>query len=257
MNIRHVWIVSKYTFYEIYKTKIFLSTIFVGLLIFLFTLLATKLSYGANQKISLDISLGLISLSAKAIAIIYGINLLAKEIELRTLQIILTRSVSRPSFLIGKILGPFFILVVNVLSIFLIGILSFLFFGGKVNFLIILCLISILLESGLILSLGILFSLFMNRVLNVLIILSILFTSYFIPEILGTVYIKQQFYLEMFLKIIDYSLPQFSRLNIKDIVLYENIVEPYPIIISFTHSVSYLLLLGLFSITIFQKKDLE
>ena len=257
MNIRHVWIISKYTFYEIYKTKIFLSTIFIGLIIFLFTILATKLSYGADQKVSLDISLGLISLSARVLAVIYGINLLTKEIELRTLQIILTRSVSRTSFLMGKLFGPFLILLVNVVFIFLIGILSFLFFGGKVTFSIVLCLISILLESGLILSLGIFFSLFMNRVLTVLIILSILFASHFIPEVLGTIYIPKQSYPEMILKIIDYSIPQFSRLNIKDIVLYENIVQPYPIIISFTHSIAYLFLLGLFSINIFQKKDLE
>ncbi len=257
MNIQHIWIVSKYTFYEIYKTKIFLSTIFVGLLIFLFTVLATKLSYGAVQKVSLDISLGLISLSAKIIAIIYGTNLISKEIELRTLQMVLARSVSRASFLLGKTIGPLLILSVNVFSISLIGILSFLFFEGEITLTIVLCFISILIESGIILSLGILLSLFTNRVLAVLIILSILFTSHFIPKILDTVYIKKQPYLEMLLKITDYALPQFSRLNIKDIVLYENIIKPYPIVITFSHSISYLLLLALLSIIIFQKKDLE
>ena len=257
MNIRHILIVSKYTFYEIYKTKIFLSTVFIGLLIFSFSILATKLSYGASQKVSLDISLGLISLSTKVIAFIYSINLLAKEIELRTLQIILVRSISRSSFLMGKILGPFFILAVNVFSIFLIGILSFLFFGGTVTPMIILCLFSILTESILILFMGIFLSLFTNKVLAVLMMLSALFCSHFIPEVFETLYVKEQPYLKLILKIIDYALPQFARLNIKDIVLYESMIDPYPLAITFTHSFAYLLFLGFLSILIFQKKDLE
>ena len=257
MNIHHTFIVAKYTFYEIYKTKIFFSTIFVGLIIFLFTILATKLSYGAPQKVALDISLGLISLSAKAIAFIYSVNILTKEIEARTLHIILSRSVSRSSFLLGKIIGPLLILIVNIASISLIGILSFLFFEGQLTFSILLCLFAILLESALILCIGIFFSLFVNKVLNVLIVLSMLFSSYFIPEILGTIYIQERPLLKSFLKIVDYSLPQFARLNIKDIVLYEAIVQPYPLVISFTHSMFYLLLLVLLAIKIFRRKDLE
>ncbi|MCY4644062.1 MAG: ABC transporter permease subunit, partial [Bacteriovoracales bacterium] len=128
MNIKHITTVSKYTFHEIYKTNIFLSTIFIGFLICIVTILATKLSFGAVHKVSLDISLGLISLSVKVISLVYGINLLGKEIEQRTLHVVLSRSVSRGSFLVGKISGLGLILIVNTMAVALIGILAFIFF---------------------------------------------------------------------------------------------------------------------------------
>ena len=256
MNISHILTVSKYSFYEIYKTKIFFSTLFMGVIIFFFTLLATKLSFGSVKKVSLDISLGLISLSVIAIALSYGVNILKKEIENKTLHAVLSHSVSRSSFLVGKKVGLLAILMVNVLVISPIGLLSFIFFEGEMSTTILLAIVAILIEGGLVLSLGIFFSLFSNVTLAVLAILGILFLSYFIPEIIGTPYIPKNSLLEGFLKTVDYALPQFARLNIKDIVLYEHIVEPYPVAVTFFHSFSYILLLTSMSVIIFKKKDL-
>ena len=256
MNVKHILIVSKYTFYEIYKTKIFFTTFSIGFIIFFFTIFATKLSFGAIKKVSLDISLGLISLSVIIIALVYGVNLLRKEIENKTLHIVLSHSVSRESFLMGKKIGLFAILMANVLVISFMGLLAFTFFGGEITSMILLAIFSILLEGGLVLSLGIFFSLFSNNVLSVMAILGLLFLSYFIPEIIGTIYVQEGSVTESIFKIIDYSIPQFSRLNIKDIVLYEHMIDPYPISVTFLHSFTYILFLTVVSVVIFKKKDL-
>ena len=257
IDLKHIRTISRYTFYEIYKTQIFLTALFVGFLIFSLTVLATKLSYGSAQKVSLDISLGLISLSIEIISLIYGVGILSKEIENRTLHIILSRSVSRASFLLGKKIGLFLILTVNWAAVSVIGILSFIFFGGQMTSMVFLSLISIMITSGLILSLGTFLSLFAGRVICILVVLSVMFSSHFTPEILGSAYVQKGSLFETLLKVVDYAIPQFHRLNIKDIVLYEHMVEIYPISVSFFHSFTYIVFLSILSIMIFEKKDLK
>ena len=257
IDLKHIITVGKYTFHEIYKTKVFFTTFFIGFCILSFTILATKLSFGAIHKVSLDISLGLISLSAKIIALVYGMNLLKNEIDRGTLQVVLSRAISRESFLLGKIFGLFGILTVNITVIAFIGIFSFLLFGGKMSLTILLSLFSFLVEGALVLNLSVCFSLFMNQVLGVLTIVSIFFASYFIPEIIDTSYIGEDALLKNCLRILDIALPQFHRLNIKDIVLYEDVLEFPPILATFLHSTSYCFILIVFSAVAFQKKSLE
>ena len=239
------------------KQKYFLLPYFSGFSFSLFTTVATNLSFGAIHKVSLDISLGLISLSVKIIALVYGINLLKNEIDRRTLQVVLSRAVSRESFLLGKIIGLFGILTVNIIVIASIGIFSFLLFGGEMSQAIFLSICSFLIEGMLVLSLSVCVSLFMNQVLGIIAVVSTVFASYFIPEIVDTSYLDQEGLLKKALTALDYTLPQFHRLNIKDIVLYEGIVDFPPLLSTFLHSTTYCLLLMMISATAFSKKNLE
>ena len=182
IELRHIITIGKYTFYEIYKTKIFFVTFFLGLFILSFTIIATSLSFGAIHKVSLDISLGLISLSAKIIALVYGMNLIKNEIDRRTLQVVLSRAVSRESFLLGKVAGLFGILTINIIVIASIGIFSFLLFDGEMSQTILLSICSFLVEGVLVLSLSVCLSLFMNQVLGIISVVSIFFSPTSFPK---------------------------------------------------------------------------
>ena len=90
---------------ELARNKLlYLIAIFCVLLI-LGSLLLTTLSIGQFERIINDVSLAGIQLSGVLVAIFIGVNLVAGEIDRRTVYITLAKPVSRTQFLVGKYLG--------------------------------------------------------------------------------------------------------------------------------------------------------
>ena len=115
-----LYYVAKQTFQEIYESKVLMNVAFLGVFLFLVTYVVSEFSYGVANKVTLDIGLGALSLSATGIALFLGATLIQKEISNRTLYMIISRPVSRTHFLLGKMLGLAGILFVNVFILFFI-----------------------------------------------------------------------------------------------------------------------------------------
>jgi ABC-type transport system involved in multi-copper enzyme maturation permease subunit len=77
----------------------------VALLILFFTLAMAELSLNQERRIVLDIGLGSISLFSVVAAVFLGSSLLYKEIERKTLYVILPKPIQRYEFLLGKYFG--------------------------------------------------------------------------------------------------------------------------------------------------------
>ena len=88
-------IVAYYTFKEILKSKILLNVFFVGLGLMLVTYVATEFTFGVPERVAVDFGLGMLSLSSLAISLFLGVGLLSKEIESRTVYMIISRPVPR------------------------------------------------------------------------------------------------------------------------------------------------------------------
>ena len=167
-RLAHVALVSAHAFREIHRTRVLLASALAGLAVCLVTVLATELSYGAARKVSLDLSLGLASIAVKVAALAYGMDLVSREMERRTLQMVLSRSVSRASFLVGRSLGLFGVLAAGALVVSALGLLSFLSFGGEPTPGIALCVGALLVEAAVVMQMGVLLSLVLGRALVVL-----------------------------------------------------------------------------------------
>ena len=114
MNIDKIKIIAFYTFKEIFKSKILLNVFFAGLGLMVLTYVATEFTYGVPQRVSLDIGLGMLSISSLAISLFLGVGLLSKEIDSRTVYMVIARPVHRSSFIVGKLIGLMGIQALNV-----------------------------------------------------------------------------------------------------------------------------------------------
>ena len=255
-DVRHAALVARHAFHEIHRTRAFAGTVLAGLAICCLTVLATELSFGAVHKVSLDISLGLASVTVKVMALAYGTGLVGGEAGRGTLHAVLCRSVSRPAFLVGRSLGLLGVLVVNALALFALGLASFAFFGGRPTQGVALCVAALLLEGVLVMAMGVFLSLLVDRALAVLAVLGAYFASHLIPEVQGSVFADPSAPLGRLLGALDLALPQFHRLNLKDVVLYEGRVEPAPLAATLLHSATYVLLLGWASVAVFRRRSL-
>ncbi len=77
--------------------------------------LFAHLQPGAELKMLLDMGLGSIRFFAMLIAVFLGVRMIADEVERRTIDVLLSKPVGRSQFVIGKFLGGFLTVLVNML----------------------------------------------------------------------------------------------------------------------------------------------
>lgn len=217
--------IAKYSFLEAYKSKIMINTIFLGFALVLLSYVASELTFGVPERISLDFGLAALSLSAKGIAIFYGVSLLAKEIDSRTIYMMLSRPVSRNTFILGKILGMSGILFLNILILSIFTLAFFNFMGGKIGSMIIWCIIFSFFESVILLMIAVLFSLITNTVLSVIFTLVTFFVGYVVDSTVAVKFLEGKSALQGFVTFLKYTLPNFSKLNLRDFVIYEQSID--------------------------------
>ena len=254
----NVFIVTKFTFIEVYRSKLMVSLIFLAIGLLLVTYVASEFAYGAPAKVALDVGLGIMSLSNLIIAIFIGANLLNKEIDQRTLYMIISRPISRASFLIGKILGLSTILFLNS---FLLGCLSFFLYlyygGGHLEPLFGWTLYFSFLEAFIVLIFSVLFSLVTNTTLSVVYSICIFIVGHALNETSKIFFLKASPVFESLINFCFFVIPNFYRLNLKDFLLYQQNISFEYLISTQLYIACYLIALMTAVITIFKKRNLD
>lgn len=257
MMFRKLFTIARYTFSEFIKGKILFITVAVGLATMLMTFIATEFSYGVPEKIALDFGLGMLSLSSLAISIFMGANLLPKEIDSRTVYMVISRPVPRYVFICGKLLGLVAILAVNIILLSIMTLACATFLGGKIDSLILISIFYNFLESSLLLFVVVFFSLFSNITISIVFSILLLLSGHAIIETQDTLFVTGRPYLKTILDFYHLVLPAFYKLNLKDFVVYNQSLPTSYLVNTIVYGISYSVFLFLMIINIFNKKNLD
>ncbi|HEY2734436.1 MAG TPA: ABC transporter permease subunit [Polyangiales bacterium] len=93
------------TFREAVRDRVLNGMLGVALFVLVFSLALAEVSLDQQRRIVLDIGLASISLFSVVMAVFLGSSLLYKEIERKTLYVILPKPIRRHEFLLGKYFG--------------------------------------------------------------------------------------------------------------------------------------------------------
>jgi len=255
--LKNIFIVSKYTFVEVYKSKILLNIILLGFALILISYVASEFSHGVQARVALDFGMGSMYLVIMGISIFIGVSLLSKEVENRTAYMILSRPIKRWQFLTGKFLGMSAILFVNV---FLLGviILAFYFFlGGNVSMLMWWSLFFSLLESQIILLVVIFFSLITNVTMAVIYTICIFLLGHILGATLMINFIKDHFIWVKLLTFTKWIIPDFDKLNLKDYIIYNQSMPLNYLMGSLSYAILYIGFMLILNIIVFERKELD
>lgn len=256
LQINKVATILRYTFLDLYKSKILFNCFLLGILLLMATIIASEFTYGTPSKVAIDFGLGVTSLSTVIIAIFMGVTLVAKEIENRTVYVVLSRDISRADFILGKIFGLMGILLLNVMILFSLSMMFFVYLGGKIDSVIIFSVIFSSLEAVTCLLLVVFFSLITNSVLSVIFTAGVYIVSYTIPYGLKFSQIHYPV-ASKFLSVIEFIFPSFYNLNIKGHVLYKEFLSLEFLLKNLTIGTSYILGLLILITYIFNRKSLD
>lgn len=256
-ELKKMLIISKFTFKEVIQSKILFNIVFLGMFLFIITAVAFKFTYGAPSRIALDFGLGTLSLSAMAISLFMGISLIANEIESRTVYMILSRPVKRSSFIIGRFLGLSLVILLNIVILSSLTLSLFIYTGGEFNDLILLSIVYILFEALMVLAMVCTLSLITNKVMTVILSVTIYIIGHAIAAAKTTTLVKLTPALGKLLDFYHFILPGFYKLNLKDLVLYDQKVSNLYIFGNILYAVIYILFLVFLSIFLFNRKNLD
>lgn len=249
--------VAKYTFSEFVQSKVLYNIFFLSLGLLVLTYVASEFTYGVPNKVALDFGLGASSISTLLISVFLGANLIVREVENRTLYMIISRPISRTQFLLGKMIGLIGIVVVNTFILASVSLSLYFFMGGEWNNLIPFSFLFIILEAIIVLLVVILFSLVTNTILAVVNTLVLYISSYAIYEVGKTTFASNNIVFEKIINIGTYLLPSLSSFNIKEYILYEKLIDVPNLLYGLLYGLAYIGFLLFTSIAIFNQKNLD
>jgi ABC-type transport system involved in multi-copper enzyme maturation permease subunit len=109
-----LWALARNTFREAVRDKVLLTLLVIAFLVTAGARLIPSLAAGEEAKITKDLGLKSMTLFCVLIAVLVGGRLVYREIEKRTIFVILAKPVARWQFVLGKYLGLMLVLVTSV-----------------------------------------------------------------------------------------------------------------------------------------------
>lgn len=246
------------TFRESIRDRIFYSLLIFAILMLGFSMILGNLTLGDPIKIIKDFGLGAISLFGTLIAIFVGIGLVYKEMEKKTIYVILAKPVGRGQFLLGKYFGLSFTLIIEV-AVMTLGLFLLLVFVYDQPILLVLfkAIIPIWFELQLILAVALMFSAWSSPFLSGLFTLSIFIIGHLTKDLRVLADNSDDTGLQMMAKFLYYVFPNLENLNFKVQVVHGLPILPTDFIFSLLYATFYTCALLTAAIWIFRTRDIR
>lgn len=217
------------TLKETIRDKILYTILLFALLMISSGILLQFLSLNQENKIVLDLGLSSISLFGLVITVFVGTNLLSKEIDKKTVYLLLSKPLRRSDFIFGKYIGLCFTLFIITLfmGVAYFGV-SYYTSGTLQVFLSTLlgsvqAIAMIYVELMLLTAIAIFFSTFSSPIMSAVFTLGAYVIGHLSNDMIAFGKISGNDVLQRFTQIMFYVLPDLERLNLKNMVLNQSV----------------------------------
>jgi ABC-type transport system involved in multi-copper enzyme maturation permease subunit len=155
------------TFREIFRNKFFWLIGFLGLIFLLASFLLDTLAMGESRRVLFDFGLSFIEVTGVAIILFLWWSMLAREIDGRTIYLMLSKPIHRSTIIFGKFFGFFVLLCVLFIWETILFSAILLFKGFAIDGIFFLSIVGIFLKCLSLLALILFFSTFTSPILSI------------------------------------------------------------------------------------------
>lgn len=256
ISILRIWAIAANSFREVIRDRILYFIGFFALLMAFAWRLLPEIAVGTHEKIFLDLGLAAIGLLGVIVAVFVGTELINKEIDKRTILVLIPKPLSRAEFILGKHLGLSGVLAVMLGVMLVIYLLMLL--GMKVSFQALPLIVSVFylgLELILIAAVAIAFGVFTSSILATLMTFGVYLMGHISKDLIQLGIISKNPNILAITKNIYLILPDLERLNFRNEAVYGLLPSADVLIANALYSLVYTgLLLGI-SILIFSRRQ--
>jgi len=210
----------------------------------------------AHNKIIADLGLAAIHFFGLIVAIFVGTGLVNKEIEKRTVYVLIAKPMSRAEFIVGKHLGLSALLSVLVLLMTVVFLLSLLLVQAPISLLAILwATVFTFLELVLIVAAALLFGVFTSSILATLYTIALFLMGHASRALLQLSKLVEEAGLSKVFEVIYLILPDLERLNLRDAAVYGQVPPPAELLGDALYGLAYTLLLLILAVLVFARRE--
>jgi ABC-type transport system involved in multi-copper enzyme maturation permease subunit len=258
VNLNRTFVISSNVFREVIRDRVLYLIGFFALAMAACIGLLPKVAAGTEHKLMLDVGLATMNLLGVVIAVFVGTTLVNKELEKRTVYVMMAKPISRIEFILGKHLGLSAVLAVLVTA------MTSLFLAALINQQVAFSLPSILLtalfqflELSLVTAIAILFGVFTSSLLATLFTFGIYLMGHLSREIVAFGTLAKSPAIASVTQGLYLLLPDLSRLNLKNQAAYGMDLLPTPdvLLINAGYSVLYIAVVLAIATLVFSRKQ--
>ncbi len=221
MNVNRVIAIANNSFREVVRDRILYIIGFYAVILAIAAMLLPQLAAATEDKMFLDLGLAVMSVLSLIIAVFVGTGLVSKEIEKRTILMLIAKPISRPEFILGKYLGlstVLALLVVAMSAIYLIFLQV-----NNINYSatsIVINAIFLILQLSLISAIAIAFGVFTGSILATALTFAVYLMGNITQDLLKLAQVNENPGLEKITQGLYLLLPDLSRLDLKNDAVY-------------------------------------
>ena len=221
MVLSRLGVIARTVFLEVIRDRILYLVALFALLIVIARVLLPDIAAGAENKILIDLGLASIHLLSVIVAVFVGTGLINKEIEKRTVLVLIAKPVSRAEFIVGKHLGLTAVLTVLIAALGLIFMLVLGASGVPFSFAsTVLALVFMTLEAALLVAVAIVFGVFTSSLLATLMTFAVYLMGHLSQDLVAFGELSDNPAVQRLTNTLYLVLPDLERLNLRNAAAY-------------------------------------
>ncbi|MFA5927040.1 MAG: ABC transporter permease subunit [Patescibacteria group bacterium] len=254
-SFKNILSIAKNAFKETIRDRILYGILVFALLFLLSTVFLGSISLGEDTKIIKDLGLAGIYIFSVIITIFIGTSLVYKEIDKRTIYIILSKPVSTAELLLGKFLGLIASITTNIVFMTVVYLVIVLIKTNNLDYNSLWAILLIIPELAIFVALSIFFSTVTAPLSSTIYAIVILYVGHSLSFLMN--YVRQVGGTQKtIIEVMYYILPNLEKFNLRNSVVHGTVPSADQIAYPIIYSILYSAVLLYFSNLTLKKCDL-
>jgi ABC-type transport system involved in multi-copper enzyme maturation permease subunit len=253
--LNRIGAVAANTFRESIRDKVLVTLLVFAVLVMGSARVIQPLALGEEGKVVKDFGLSAITLFCVLIAILVGGRIVYKEVEKRTIYIMLSKPVRRWEFILGKYLGLMAVLAVSLVVMTVVFYLILLLTRVGAPAYLLWAVLMTLCQLAVLTAVAVLFSTFATPITGAVFTFAVYFVGNLTRDLRLLAAMSPSPVVKVVSQVLYYILPNFSNFNIRGDVVAGALLDPGALLLAGLYAVVYTATLLLISVAIFSRKE--
>jgi len=252
---RKIWLIALNTFRETVRDKLLYSLIIFAVLSIAASYLAGTVSLGQDVRVIENFGLTAMFVFLLIITIFIGTQLVYREIERRTIYLILPKPVNRETFYLGKFVGLCLTITVAglIMGAMFIGLIYY-----KAHYIptsAVWAILFTILEMWFLTAIGLMFSSFTSPIASAVYTFCLVLIGHSSSTIWYIIKKAPNNYVKYALDVVYYGFPNLEKFNLRNEVAFNVTLAPTQYLSSLTYLIIYMAALLFFGLAIFRRNE--
>ena len=214
-----IGLVASNTLRQTIRQRLYFNIGVFGVGMVLLAMVVGQITFGYPDRVVRSIGLSGVSMAVDLMALLVGVSLVYDEIDKKTLFVVLTRPLSRASYMIGRFVGLVLAIVLALLGFSLIFVAVLEAVGGDLRAADVFALVGVIPEAAILGAFGLLLSAFSTPTLSAGVGIGFWIVAATTDDLVNLT-VKSEQPLRALVRGLYYVLPSFARFDFRSVAVY-------------------------------------